>query len=69
MNNNLRQAYIVIERKKPITNLLTYPTNEHGLVSDYKGLTKFANTQLHLDATFQEKQEILAQLEQGVYIK
>ena len=69
LNNNLRQAYIVIERKAPITNLLTYPTNEHGLVSDYKGLTKFANTQLHLDATFQEKQEILAQLEQGVNIK
>lgn len=69
LNNNLRQAYIVIERKTPITNLLTYPTNEHGLVSDYKGLTKFANTQLHLDATFQEKQEILAQLEQGVFIK
>ena len=69
LNNNLRQAYIVIERKTPITNLLTYPTNEHGLVSDYKGLTKFANTQLHLDATFQEKQEILTQLEQGVFIK
>ena len=69
LNNNLRQAYIVIERKAPITNLLTYSTNEHGLVSDYKGLTKFANTQLHLDATFQEKQEILAQLEQGVNIK
>lgn len=69
LNNNLRQAYIVIERKTPITNLLTYPTNEHGLVSDYKGLTKFANTQLHLDATFQEKQEILAQLENGVNIK
>lgn len=69
LNNNLRQAYMVIERKTPITNLLTYPTNEHGLVSDYKGLTKFANTQLHLDATFQEKQEILAQLEQGVNIK
>lgn len=69
LNNNLRQAYIVIERKTPITNLLTYPTTEHGLVGDYKGLTKFANTQLHLDATFQEKQEILAQLEQGVNIK
>lgn len=69
LNNNLRQAYIVIERKTPITNLLTYPTTEHGLISDYKGLTKFANTQLHLDATFQEKQEILAQLEQGVNIK
>lgn len=69
LNNNLRQAYIVIERKTPITNLLTYPTNEHGLVSDYKGLTKFVNTQLHIDATFQEKQEILAQLQQGVNIK
>lgn len=69
LNNNLRQAYIVIERKTPIINLLTYPTNEHGLVSDYKGLTKFVNTQLHVDATFQEKQEILAQLGQGVNIK
>lgn len=69
LNNNLRQAYIVIERKTPITNLLTYPTNEHGVVSDYTGLTKFANTQLHLDATYQEKQEILAQLENGVIIK
>ena len=69
LNNNLRQAYIVIERKTPITNLLTYPTNEHGLVSDYKGLTKFVNTQLHIDATFQEKQEILTQLGQGVNIK
>lgn len=69
LNNNLRQAYIVIERKTPITNLLTYPTNEHGLISDYKGLTKFVNTQLHIDATFQEKQEILAQLQQGVNIK
>ena len=69
LNNNLRQAYIVIERKTPITNLLTYPTNEHGVISDYKGLTKFVNTQLHIDATFQEKQEILAQLEQGVNIK
>ena len=69
LNNNLRQAYIVIERKTPITNLLTYPTNEHGLISEYKGLTKFANTQLKLDATYQEKQEILSQLEQGVIIK
>lgn len=69
LNNNLRQAYIVIERKTPITNLLTYPTNEHGLISDYKGLTKFVNTQLHIDATFQEKQEILTQLQQGVNIK
>lgn len=69
LNNNLRQAYIVIERKTPVTNLLTYPTNEHGVISDYKGLTKFVNTQLHIDATFQEKQEILAQLEQGVNIK
>lgn len=69
LNNNLRQAYIVIERKTPITNLLTYPTTEHGLINEYKGLTKFANTQLHLDATFQEKQEILAQLENGVIIK
>lgn len=69
LNNNIRQAYIVIERKTPITNLLTYPTNEHGLVSDYKGLTKFANTQLHIDATFQEKQTIISELEQGVNIK
>lgn len=69
LNNNLRQAYIVIERKTPITNLLTYPTNEHGVVSDYKGLTKFVNTQLHIDATFQEKQSILSELEQGVNIK
>jgi hypothetical protein len=69
LNNNLRQAYIVIERKTPITNLLTYPTNEHGLIGDYKGLTKFVNTQIHIDATFKEKQEILAQLEQGVNIK
>lgn len=69
LNNNIRQAYLVIERKTPVTNLLTYPTNEHGLISDYKGLTKFANTQLHLDATYQEKQEILAQLEKGVIIK
>lgn len=69
LNNNLRQAYLVIERKTPVTNLLTYPTNEHGVVSDYKGLTKFANTQLHLDATYQEKQEILAQLQNGVIIK
>lgn len=69
LNNNLRQAYIVIERKTPITNLLTYPTNEHGLISDYKGLTKFVNTQLHIDATLQEKQEILTQLGQGVNIK
>lgn len=69
LNNNLRQAYLVISKKEPIRNLLTYPTNEHGVVSDYTGLTKFANTQLHLDATYQEKQEILAQLENGVIIK
>lgn len=69
LNNNLRQAYLVISKKEPIKNLLTYPTNEHGTIKNYNGLTKFANTQLHLDVTFQEKQEILAQLQQGVNIK
>lgn len=69
LNNNLRQAYLVISKKEPIRNLLTYPTNEHGTIKDYSGLTKFANTQLHLDATFQEKQTILSELEQGVFIK
>lgn len=69
LNNNLRQAYLVISKKEPIRNLLTYPTNEHGTIKDYTGLSKFINTQLHVDATFQEKQEILAQLQQGVFIK
>lgn len=69
LNNNLRQAYLVISKKEPIRNLLTYPTNEHGTIKDYSGLTKFVNTQLHVDATFQEKQSILTELEQGVFIK
>lgn len=69
LNNKIRTAYLVISRKEPIKNLETYPTNEHGIIKDYNGLCKFANTKLVLDATYQEKEAILSQLEKGVYIK
>lgn len=69
LNNKIRTAYLVISRKEPIKNLETYPTNEHGIIKDYNGLCKFANTKLVLDATYQEKEAILSQLEKGVFIK
>ena len=38
--NTIKQAYILINYNKAITNLTRYKTNEHGTLSNYKGFTR-----------------------------
>ena len=69
LNNQIRQAYLIITSNKPIDNLECYPCNDHGKLKDYHGLTKTSNTKLDFATTLTERNDIINQLENGVYIK
>lgn len=43
--NSIRQAYIKIEYNKPVPNLVSYETNEHGTIKDYNGYIQGINVQ------------------------
>lgn len=69
LNNKVRQAYLIISSKKPIDNLVCYPCNDHGKLKNYHGLTKTANTSINIGGTINEVNDIISQLEKGVFIK
>lgn len=68
LNNTLDHCYIKVEYYKPIKNLVSYETNEHGTLKDYKGYTQTKNTIVSC-GTSEEQQAIKQLLEQGVIIK
>lgn len=69
LNNKVRQAYLIINSNKPIDNLTCYPCNDHGKLKNYHGLTKTTNTTINIGGTINEVNDIISQLEKGVFIK
>ena len=69
LNNKVRQAYLIINSNKPIDNLNCYPCNDHGKLKNYHGLTKTTNTTINIGGTINEENDIINQLEKGVFIK
>lgn len=55
---NTLQAYIIVERDQ----------NKQGLISDFKGYNTFSTIELKTNASLSEQNEILSQLQSGVYI-
>ena len=67
--NAIKQAYIVVNYNKPITNLTSYKTNEHGTLSSYKGFTRVTRGTLKQSINSTIDQMLLNLLQQGVIIK
>ena len=66
--NTIKQAYIVVNYNKPITNLTSYRTTEHGILSSYKGFTRVARGTLKQSVSSSIDNGILSLLSQGVII-
>lgn len=67
--NAIKQAYIVINYHKPITNLTSYKTTEHGTLSNYKGFTRVSRGTLKKSINNSIDNSLLNLLKQGVIIK
>ena len=68
LNNTLDHCYIKVEYYQPINNLVSYETNEHGTLKDYKGYIQTKNTIVSC-GTQEEQIEIENLLNGGIYIK
>lgn len=66
--NDVLQAYIKLIYNKPIENLVSYETLEHGVLKDYHGFTKISNINLQGTYNYNEMTEIIDLLKQGVFI-
>ena len=66
--NDILQAYIKLIYNKPIENLVSYETMEHGILKDYHGFTKISNIDLQGTYNYNESTEIIELLKQGVFI-
>lgn len=66
--NDILQAYIKLIYNKPIDNLVSYETMEHGNLKDYHGFTKISNIDLQGNYNYNELVEINTLLKQGVFI-
>lgn len=66
--NDILQAYIKLIYNKPIENLVSYETMEHGILKDYHGFTKISNINLQGTYNYNEVIEIIELLKQGVFI-
>ena len=66
--NDILQAYIKLIYNKPIENLVSYETMEHGVLKDYHGFTKISNIDLQGTYNYNESTEIKELLKQGVFI-
>ena len=69
LQNDLRQAYIKVDYYKPIDNLISYPTNEHGTLKDYTGYTQTKNVILSKSINSTIDNLIISNLNSGVIIK
>ena len=67
--NTIKQAYILINYNKAITNLTRYKTTEHGTLSSYKGFTRVSYGTLKHSISSTIDNGILRLLSQGVIIK
>lgn len=67
--NTIKQAYIIVNYNKPITNLTSYKTTEHGILSNYKGFTRISRGTLKQSVSNSIDNSILSLLSQGVIIK
>lgn len=67
--NTIKQAYIIVNYNKPITNLTSYKTTEHGKLSNYKGFTRISRGTLKQSISSSIDNSILSLLAQGVIIK
>lgn len=66
--NDILQPYIKLIYNKPIENLVSYETMEHGVLKDYHGFTKISNIDLQGTYNYNEMTEINDLLRQGVFI-
>lgn len=66
--NDILQAYIKLIYNKPIENIVSYETMEHGTLKDYHGFTKISNINLQGTFNYNESIEITELLKQGVFI-
>lgn len=66
--NDILQAYIKLIYNRPIENLVSYETMEHGILKDYHGFTKISNINLQGTYNYSEVTEINELLKQGVFI-
>ena len=66
--NDILQAYIKLIYNKPIENLVSYETMEHGVLKNYHGFTKISNIDLQGTYNYNEMIEINDLLRQGVFI-
>ena len=68
LQNDVLVPYITITRNKPINNLVSYETNEHGQLSSYHGYLQTTSATVSC-GTQEEQQEIENLLNGGIYIK
>lgn len=66
--NNVLQPYISISYHKPITNLISYSTNENGVLKDYNGFVRVSHGTLMGNMNDTEYNEILNLLYGGIKI-
>lgn len=66
--NNVLQPYISISYHKPITNLISYSTNEHGMLKDYNGFARVSHGTLTGNMNDTEYNEIMNLLYGGIKI-
>ena len=68
LENTLDHCFIKVEYYQPINNLVSYETNEHGTLKDYRGYIQTKNTIVSC-GTQEEQRLIMKLLEEGVIIK
>lgn len=66
--NNVLQPYISISYHKPITNLISYSTNENGVLKDYNGFVRVSHGTLTGNMNDSEYDEIMNLLYGGIKI-
>ena len=66
--NNVLQPYISISYHKPITNLISYSTNENGMLKDYNGFVRVSHGTLKGNMNDTEYDEIMNLLYGGIKI-
>ena len=66
--NNVLQPYIIISYHKPIINLISYSTNEHGMLKDYNGFVRVSHGTLTGNMNDTEYNEIMNLLYGGIKI-
>lgn len=66
--NNVLQPYISISYHKPITNLISYSTNENGMLKDYNGFVRVSHGTLTGNMNDTEYNDIMNLLYGGIKI-